>query len=214
MRQAGKWGDGVTVNNVTEGGRYVYGKDAGLPTGWRFDTQTGEASAIPGGPAAQEAENRVTAATAKKAAEARTSNIVIEDIDRALAAMDDSFLPVAGAVGGALSNIPGTAAFDVSKLIETVKANSGFDKLQAMRDASPTGGALGQVSERELAFLQSTIGSLSQSQSPEQFRRNLMRVRKAYDDRVAARAQSRRRPPHNAERASRLQARPTARRRR
>ena len=36
-----------------------------------------------------------------------------------------------------------------------------------MRDDSPTGGALGQVSERELS-LNASLGSLSQMQSEEQ----------------------------------------------
>jgi len=51
-----------------------------------------------------------------------------------------------------------------------------------MRDASPTGGALGQVSERELAFLQSTIGNLEQSQSKEQLTYNLKRLKKIYSN--------------------------------
>ena len=42
-----------------------------------------------------------------------------------------------------------------------------------MRDASPTGGALGQVSERELGFLQSVFGSLDQSQSAEELAYNI-----------------------------------------
>ena len=51
-----------------------------------------------------------------------------------------------------------------------------------MRAASPTGGALGQVSERELGFLQSVIGSLEQSQGREQFLENLGRVEGAFND--------------------------------
>jgi hypothetical protein len=44
-----------------------------------------------------------------------------------------------------------------------------------MRNNSPTGGALGSVTERELALLQATWGSLQQSQSKEQFEANLDR---------------------------------------
>ena len=42
-----------------------------------------------------------------------------------------------------------------------------------MRDASPTGGALGQVSERELDQLNASIANLRQSQSLGQFKSNL-----------------------------------------
>src|SRR5690606_12677220 len=67
-------------------------------------------------------------------------------------------------------------------LVDTIKANAAFDKLQAMRDSSPTGGALGQVSERELSYLQATIGNLEQSQGAEQLEDNLKRVKNAYLD--------------------------------
>lgn len=74
------------------------------------------------------------------------------------------------------SAAPGTPAHDLAKDIETVKGNIGFSKLQQMREESPTGGALGQVSELELSLLNSVLGSLENSQSPDQLRRNLLRV--------------------------------------
>lgn len=76
----------------------------------------------------------------------------------------------------AQSRIPGTTAFDFRSNLETLKANIGFGILQQMREASKTGGALGQVSERELGFLQDTLGSLNQGQSPESFRQNLLEI--------------------------------------
>lgn len=81
--------------------------------------------------------------------------------------------------GSLLQAVPGTQAHDLSKLLNTVKANIGFDRLQEMRDSSPTGGALGSVTERELEFLQSVYASLEQSQSRDQFLENLEIVRQA-----------------------------------
>jgi hypothetical protein len=75
-----------------------------------------------------------------------------------------------------------------------VKANAGFDRLQEMRNNSPTGGALGQVSEREIAFLQSTIGNLEQSQSADQLRQNLNRVWNAYQEVINGPGNFERRP--------------------
>jgi hypothetical protein len=109
-----------------------------------------------------------------------TSNIdaLIPQLDEDLA----SWLPsnVAGFGGKILSNIPGSDAYDFNARIETIKANIGFDKLQAMRDASPTGGALGQVSEMELRQLNASMGNLDIGQSPEQLRKNLVAVREQY----------------------------------
>lgn len=93
-----------------------------------------------------------------------------------------SWLPsnVAGFGGKILSNIAGSDAYDFNARLETIKANIGFDKLQAMRDASPTGGALGQVSEMELRQLNASMGNLDIGQSPEQLRENLIAVREQY----------------------------------
>lgn len=82
-----------------------------------------------------------------------------------------------GFLGSATSWVPGTPAHDLGKTLDTVRANIGFDKLQEMRANSPTGGALGQVSERENTLLQSVWSSVEQSQSQAQLKENLEKVR-------------------------------------
>ena len=49
-----------------------------------------------------------------------------------------------------------------------------------MRDASPTGGALGQVAVKELDALQSSVSSLDLNQSPERLRNNLEQIKTHY----------------------------------
>lgn len=71
-------------------------------------------------------------------------------------------------------------SLNMEALLETVGSNTAFDRLQKMREQSPTGGALGAVSEIELKLLKSSIASLSQRQSPEQFERNLQKVIDSY----------------------------------
>jgi hypothetical protein len=87
----------------------------------------------------------------------------------------------AGTLGTPLSFLPGTAAKDLASNLETIKANLGFDRLQQMRDASPTGGALGQVAIQELVALQSTVASLDNQQSPSQLKKNLNKVKGHYE---------------------------------
>ncbi len=101
-------------------------------------------------------------------------NIIVQDIEKALA---NTGWATTGAIGVLSRAVPGTAAADMARTLDTIKSNVGFDKLQAMRDASPTGGALGQVSEFENKLLQSVMGSLEQSQSGEQFVYNLRRLK-------------------------------------
>ena len=105
----------------------------------------------------------------------------IEAIEQNLA--DETWNPFTqntGFFGNLFEAIPGTPAHDTAASIETIVAAIGFDRLQAMRDASPTGGALGQVSEMELRQLNASLGSLRQSSSREQFSENLAAVKRHY----------------------------------
>tara|TARA_R110000772_G_C13239559_1_gene433567 strand:- start:212 stop:1255 length:1044 start_codon:yes stop_codon:yes gene_type:complete len=81
-----------------------------------------------------------------------------------------------GLAGARLGDIAGTDAYDLKQTISTIQANVGFDKLQSMRQLSKTGGALGSVSEKELALLTGALGSLDTAQSQEQFLAQLDRV--------------------------------------
>ena len=73
------------------------------------------------------------------------------------------------------------ASNDVQALLNTIGANTAFDRLTQMRAESPTGGALGAVSEIELRLLRDSIASLSQTQSDEQFQENVQKVIDAYE---------------------------------
>jgi hypothetical protein len=91
-----------------------------------------------------------------------------------------------GLFGYAMSHVAGTDAHDTKNAIDTIEASIGFDRLQKMRDDSPTGGALGQVSNIELALLRQSLGSLKQSSSREQFVKNLNSIETQYQKAVAA----------------------------
>ncbi|MFE3836926.1 transglycosylase SLT domain-containing protein [Pseudogemmobacter sonorensis] len=180
---------GATTVNVGDGAPGL-GK---LSTDYAYivDPETGKikldpqglpmAAPVPGSPAAQ----AIAAANDKgamRADQAMTSaEIVREDIGRAKEQVaNGGIMPVTGAAGSLLSNIGGTGAHDLQQTILTIQANVGFDRLQQMREASPTGGALGSITERELATLQAVMGSLAQSQSRDQLLYNLDRLDRIY----------------------------------
>ena len=87
-----------------------------------------------------------------------------------------------GLVGKAQAFVPGTDAFNLNQRLLTIKANLGFDRLQQMRDASPTGGALGQVAVQELNALQSTVGSLEIGQDRKELQKNLNKIEHHYSN--------------------------------
>ena len=125
---------------------------------------------------------RVAAARNMRPQVVQAATGVIQDIDRIIGMVKEAPGKTTGTGAQLLSNIGGSKAKDVSALLDTIKANASFDKLQAMRAASPTGGALGQVSDNENRMLQSAIAALDQSQSADQFTRNLNRVKNVYLD--------------------------------
>ena len=121
-----------------------------------------------------------TAAAKSSAAQdaaARQANLVGEDIGRAMEMASGVSIPITGIAGRVMSNIPGTTAHDLAKTLDSVKANTAFKKLQEMRQNSPTGGALGSVSDNDMLLLKAVEGSLEQSQSKEQLLYNLDRLR-------------------------------------
>lgn len=82
----------------------------------------------------------------------------------------------AGMGGAILSHVPGTSATDLRSELDTLKANIAFGELAAMRQASKTGGALGQISDAEERLLSSTLGATDPNQSPQHLREQLQKV--------------------------------------
>jgi len=101
--------------------------------------------------------------------------LVEENIDKALKVMSSW----SAGYGALLDFLPESDAGKLNAYLTTVKSNIGFDKLQDMRNNSPTGGALGQVSNFENELLQATLGALDPKQS-DVLRENLLIIKKYY----------------------------------
>ena len=134
---------------------------------------------IPGSPTDVAQREQAEKEANKERDTRRQAVIISSDIGLALEQAKDAFST--GFAGAIVSAVPGTRAHDLKRNLDGVKANVGFDKLQSMRENSPTGGALGQVSENENRLLQSVFGSVEQSQSEEQLTRNLKRLQVLFD---------------------------------
>ena len=126
------------------------------------------------------------------AAQATGASNKLDFATNTLSAIDEVEKQISGfttGIGGKLiraTGIGGTGAYDIAANIDTIKANVGFDRLQMMREASKTGGALGQIAVQELVLLQATIASLDPNQSPDQLKKNLSKVRAQYEKSVEA----------------------------
>jgi hypothetical protein len=163
----------VNVNAASEVGT--------IPQGWELitDPETGgrRLQQIKDGPA-----DTSKADAAKAGQEAQKASVVIDTIGRAREVLTKSEaggrglldLPEAGIIGSRLASAGvNQEAVDLRNMLATLQSSVAFDTLAKMREASPTGGALGAVSERELTLLQSALGSLSQDASPQELLRTL-----------------------------------------
>lgn len=64
--------------------------------------------------------------------------------------------------------------------LSIIGANTAFDRLQKMRDESPTGGALGQVSNIELDLLRQSVAALDPGMSDVDFQNNMDTIIERY----------------------------------
>jgi len=139
---------------------------------------------------AMTAANKGAGGATGSPAQQASSDIVFDTATRAMDIIDsdikdqgwanDLFTGGTGWASMAGKYLPTHPANQLRSLLTTIKGNLGFDKLQAMRDASPTGGALGQVSELELKQLNAAFGDFDQSLSPEELKYNIQKALHTY----------------------------------
>jgi len=138
-------------------------------------------AATPGSKAQQaEIEAQQKKVNAKVQASAAISSVA-NAVAEANQAYDESIIPGAVGLGSKAYNMTigqlgGTAGNVIRDNIDTIKANASFDKLAAMRAASPTGGALGNVSDFENKLLSSATATLSPNLTMDKLRDNMFRV--------------------------------------
>ena len=167
----------VNTSDGSDGSRPIIG-DPPKDYQARYNEETGsyEFEPIPGSDAAREREGAaIKAGTSIRLADEQFE-LMTTSIDKAIEQAD---FWSAGLMAQATSGIGSTPARNLRATIDTIVANIGFEKLQEMRETSPAGGALGNVTERELQFLQSVRGSLDQIQDPAQLREVLAQVKQS-----------------------------------
>jgi len=135
---------------------------------------------ISGSQAEKDAKKAADVITKQTEAKVTSGTTVLGDISEMKRKIEANPTLTTGMIGSLLLRMGFTTAVDVNELGETIRSNIGFDRLQRMREESPTGGALGQVAVQELNALQASLGSLKTSQSDDQLIRNLERLEKQY----------------------------------
>ena len=103
-------------------------------------------------------------------------NQMRDDTENMMRTIDRATSQVSGwsaGYGSLLAGLPASDAKNLEATLSTIRADAAFSTLQAMRDASKTGGALGGISGTELKLLENAKAALDQSQDPEELKKNL-----------------------------------------
>lgn len=164
---------------------YYNNRDTGIgangskaPSGYRY-TPTGDLEPIPNGPADYKRQQA-------QAADATQLDMVNNSLDTLQGAISDvknapGLSRILGTMGK-IPNIPGTDAADAQAFLDTLNAKAFIGAINTMRAASKTGGAVGNVSNKEGDKLQSSYVALKTSQSLPQFKENLEKFYKQVED--------------------------------
>ena len=138
--------------------------------GFRWNADGTEQERIPGGPV--DMKFKADKAQAGKSVGAAMQNM--GELDRAMEDLSKHpGLPrITGSLMGRTYNVTPDATAAQAQL-DSLKAQTFVSALQAMRDASKTGGAVGQVTEREGDKLENSLAALGQAQGTADFRNQL-----------------------------------------
>jgi hypothetical protein len=151
----------------------------------KADVQLRTAGQIAGQRASAEETAKLQADRQQKLPKAQSTLKALEDktklVDDTIEEAKNLVSETSVGFGSVLSSIPKTDARALKAKLDTIRSNIGFDALAEMRQNSPTGGALGNVSDYEGKTLQATIASLDTGLSVEEFLAALDRVKSTRD---------------------------------
>lgn len=131
------------------------------PVGFRY-TPDGNLEAIPGGPADIKLQSKY--ASDEGRVRGITDGLAVLKTQAEKLKNHKGLAGITG-IRGAIPNIPGTEAANAQALLNQIKSRTSLDVLQNMRMLSPTGGALGNVSDAEGRRLETYIAAIENAQS-------------------------------------------------
>jgi hypothetical protein len=152
-----------------------------IPAGYRMSADGKNLEAIPGGPTTVPlAPKELQAREAKYPMATQAVKTVESKSDKLIADIETlknhpGLDSITGTVYGRTPSVTSEGR-SAQALYDSIIARGGFQELAAMRAASPTGGALGNVSNQEGQQLKDAFGTLNRTQDAADLRKQLGRV--------------------------------------
>jgi hypothetical protein len=125
------------------------------------------------------------AAQAQKAEDAKIDKAMglTQDLNLLEKASESMAPGVLAATGRMVAEqIPATQQAETKDIIDRVNSMLTLSGIQEMRANNPTGAALGNVSDKDMAVLRSSVTALRNAQSPAAFKRELIRLKNLQHD--------------------------------
>lgn len=181
------------ATNVTVGG----GKYGTIPPGYELveTPQGAQLRAIPGGPAAADEQKAADVAANRGNKQATLTDTIVGAASKARKLIGATTTGIPGQV---LKGIGPSDAAELYRQTDVLKSNATIENLNAMRRESPTGGALGNVTEKEGAMLAAAAGAIDPAAGAERYKKalddyelTLLRIVHGYDQGTAVFEQTR-----------------------
>lgn len=120
----------------------------------------------------------------QKQQQSKYASIVKDDLLRILDIRKQTGFPDTGTPAKLASWIGESQAGRIASLLEGIRPNIAFNRLTEMRQSSPTGGAVGNLTDDERKALSDTLGSLNQYSDPALFDENVKRIYNQFMDTI------------------------------
>lgn len=135
---------------------------------------------IPNGPQALEAAAIADATANAEGGRDVATNTIVNAAQAAREAYSSGAI-TGGTLGNVMANLPESQAAEVRRQNNVLTSNATIQNIQAMRNASPTGAALGALSDKEGAVLQNASGAVDPAspnylQQLDEYERTLLEI--------------------------------------
>jgi hypothetical protein len=140
-------------------------------------TNTPKVVNLPGSKKALTEADEAAKESGREESKKQASGIVGGMVDKAITIMDDPnaswYDPATGPLAQFTTIVEGSRRAQLEEALVPIRSTVAFKALAEMRANSPTGGALGNVSDIELRLLESTLGSINPRQGAASLKANL-----------------------------------------
>lgn len=166
---------------------YLPARQAGVQTFTQPDGRV-VAEIVPGSPAEQEFSTKLREMDAGDRKLIQSFGLVSDHADVVQRNAERALSFFNGADAGVLlqtlrsgaRRLPGTDAYNAWDALETIRNNVAVDELQRMRQSSPSGGAMGNVSDRDISLISGALGRLEVERDPARLTEDIRNLVSTY----------------------------------